>query len=119
MAGHRAPWVLVSYFPQLLPACLEPPTHQASETQAGPTSLSSATGGMWHAQGSWGSFPGHTPPNKQAQAPPHPTTVPSSSPGGPVAPSLFPSRTHHMVTRVPEQRLWAQAEGAGVQTEEG
>lgn len=56
----QGPWVLVSYFPQLLPACLEPPTHQDSETQAGPASLSSASGGRWHAQGSWGSFPGHT-----------------------------------------------------------
>lgn len=64
MAGHRAPWVLVSCFPQLLPACLEPPTQQASETQSGPASSSSASGGRWHAQGSWGSFPGHTPPNK-------------------------------------------------------
>ena len=62
VAGLRAPWVLVSYFPQLLPARLEPPTHQDSKTQAGPASLSSASGGRWHDQGSRGSFPGHTHP---------------------------------------------------------
>lgn len=61
----------------------------------------------------------HTPPTSRLRLPFTPPLCPSSSPGGPVAPSLFPSPIRHVVTRVPEQRLWARAEGAGLQTEEG
>lgn len=66
----------------------------------------------------------HPPPNKQAQpqgsplgltrCPHAPPLCPGSSPGGPVAPSLFPSPTHYVVTRIPEHQLWARAEGVPV-----
>lgn len=90
-----------------LPACLELP-HSAGfrSSQGRPAHLLPVgAGGM--LRGSWGSFPGHTPSTSRLRLPLTPPLCPSSSPGGPVAPSLFPlphpSRGHQS----PQQRLWA------------